>query len=489
MAVEDWKGSIKSLCFAEKGLGESFFRYLMRDPNGRGIPSEKTIRLYPRGLSALFHKYTGRHLDEATKNHFYQVAVSEITPYYGLRRTPKPSPPMGPEFFIQHIHFLWVRSRESFFIGLDRTDDATIRHLCMWTGCRKHELVYNKPQNCEKLVKEHDDESDAYADVEPDPVTFGPRPIRERRHNRELKLLCWEDINFSIIQDPFGGRDRLVMHVLLQWHKGENKKVVPTWFPIIEEDIPALCPVTHILSKAIAEEPFFNTKLSNRAVFIQWKQEWMHKPAFRADIDALGGESDAPQTGSVFDQRSDRLGQEMGLLDKLSQYCYRRGTLQTVDRHYRTSAQTRQLNLPSSLPQPNDERRCPGRLLRSRNQLTILAILNQIGLYCDENAPQSVPDDVMEMIGPSRTVDRLEQELERMRTSLSEQHGRPSQAPADERAQYTKVQTKLRTARQDHRRKLHKLIYKDYFKKRAAAQAPEAARFFKRGHYVGGSTF
>lgn len=119
--------------------------------------------------------------------------------------------------------------------------------------------------------------------------------------------------------------------------------MVPTWFPIIEEDIPALCPVTHILSKAIAEgviankgyqtkaEPFFNTKLSNKAVFIEWKQEWMHKPVFRATINALGEKSDAPQTGSVFDQRSDRLGLEMGLLDKLSQYCYRRGTLQTVD--------------------------------------------------------------------------------------------------------------------------------------------------------------
>lgn len=38
----------------------------------------------------------------------------------------------------------------------------------------------------------------------------------ERRDNRELKLLCWEDINFSIIRDPLGGRDRRVMHVLLQ---------------------------------------------------------------------------------------------------------------------------------------------------------------------------------------------------------------------------------------------------------------------------------
>lgn len=71
MGFADWKGRIKSLCFAEKGLGESFLRYLIRDPNGRGITTENTIRLYQRGLNALFHKYTGRPLDEATKSHFY----------------------------------------------------------------------------------------------------------------------------------------------------------------------------------------------------------------------------------------------------------------------------------------------------------------------------------------------------------------------------------------------------------------------------------
>lgn len=354
MGEEDWKATLKKISFEERGLTDSFFDYLMDDELGRGIGAENTIRVYQRNLKSLYKKYTGREVEEALSEHFLALTEAEITPKHQLRRKPKLKPNMGPEFFMQHIHFIWVRSQRIVHIGLDDIDDALIRHLCMWTGCREHELVYNKPQNLEKLLKEYDDESDAYTDVEPDPLMFRPSPRRkcwvcggdnERDHNSELKLLCWEDINFSIIRNPSGngGRDLLVMTVLLHWHKGENKRVVPTWFPLIEEDIPALCPVTHILAKAIAEgviehngyqtspEPFFNTKLNDRDVFIQWKKEWMHKPVFRRTINALGEKSDSPQTTHVFNNRSNNLGKEMGLKEKLSQYCYRRGAVQTVD--------------------------------------------------------------------------------------------------------------------------------------------------------------
>ena len=32
----------------------------------------------------------------------------------------------------------------------------------MFTGCRKHELIYAKPVDLDKVVEEHDEESDAY---------------------------------------------------------------------------------------------------------------------------------------------------------------------------------------------------------------------------------------------------------------------------------------------------------------------------------------
>ncbi|KAM3543207.1 hypothetical protein ARSEF1564_003924 [Beauveria bassiana] len=66
-----------------------------------------------------------------------------------------------------------------------------------------------------------------------------------------------------------------------------------------------------------------------------------------------------------------------------------------------------------------------------------------MGLFCDEDAPQFVPDDLMDEIGPSRAVDRLEKELEQMRLSLCE-----------------------RAARQKHRRDVEKLIKDNHFKRR-----------------------
>lgn len=96
----------------------------------------------------------------------------------------------------------------------------------------------------------------------------------------------------------------------------------------------------------------------------------------------------------------------------------------------------------------------------------ILAILNQMGLYRDENAPQFVPDEVMATIGPSRPVDRLEQKLKQMQTSLCETYGRPSKAPVELSQKYKELQTSLRAARQKHRRKTLEMLRENYFKQR-----------------------
>jgi hypothetical protein len=81
----------------------------------------------------------------------------------------------------------------------------------------------------------------------------------------------------------------------------------------------------------------------------------------------------------------------------------------------------------------------------------------------DERAPKVVSDDLMGAIGPNRDVRRLEGEAERIKARLEEKHGRVSAAPGEEQAVYTRKRGELRTARQKHRRKAFKMIYKDYF--------------------------
>ncbi|KAM6509588.1 hypothetical protein FALCPG4_017240 [Fusarium falciforme] len=111
----DWKALLKTLTFDNKGLGESFIRYLMRDSdlrrNGCTINSENSIRVYTRRLGGLYKKYTAEPWDDNLRDHLRQYAKILITPKWKLRREPKAKPTMGPDFFIYHIHFLWYTIR------------------------------------------------------------------------------------------------------------------------------------------------------------------------------------------------------------------------------------------------------------------------------------------------------------------------------------------------------------------------------------------
>lgn len=61
-----------------------------------------------------------------------------------------------------------------------------------------------------------------------------------------------------------------------------------------------------------------------------------------------------------------------------------------------------------------------------------LAIMNHMGIRRDENAPKAMPPEVMQMIGPSALILRLEATLDGLRRTLAEKHGRVTHALGDE---------------------------------------------------------
>ncbi|KAK3336774.1 hypothetical protein B0T19DRAFT_50768 [Cercophora scortea] len=476
------------------------------DLDGKPFTAQSAVRVRTRQLGSLYRKYTALRPERPLMDHLRDLILVSHTRKWRLRREPKLKPTMGVDFFLNHIHFRWVRDTTALGLGLDRIDDVCLRLFYMWTGCRKHELVYAKPKDLNKKVQQYDNESDAYTDIECNTDTqVGPwkkcwvcGQRDEREQNPKLKVLCWEDIDLWILHDPEGngGRNKLSMQVLVRWHKGENRQITPTWYLFIEENLPFICPISHILAKALAEgvvahegyqtraEPFFNTKLNKRALKIRWKKEWMHKPVFRktektsrersmtgeenAELNAskdgegpndreraraLGDEimvlrkkSDEAQSAGVFDARSERLRIAMGLRERLAQYCFRRGYAECVDTNYRRSVRDQGLrHRPnSSVYQTAYHNAMMNAVVQDAfldrgTKSPYLAILNHMGLRLDENAPKRVSDEMMRAIGPNAAVRRLEQQMEALQAELRPKYGRPSRATGDDKRGVTRA--------------------------------------------------
>src|SRR5437667_7961563 len=87
----DWKSLIRTLSYENKGLGESFMRYLVRQAELQGRPfrSENAIRVHTRKLGGLYKKYAGHLPERSLMDYLRNVIRSEITIVLGLRREPK----------------------------------------------------------------------------------------------------------------------------------------------------------------------------------------------------------------------------------------------------------------------------------------------------------------------------------------------------------------------------------------------------------------
>ncbi|KAH6704199.1 hypothetical protein BKA61DRAFT_560113 [Leptodontidium sp. MPI-SDFR-AT-0119] len=106
---------------------------------------------------------------------------------------------------------------------------------------------------------------------------------------------CYEDVRLLVVRNPIAGeRDVLAMEVKLAHHKGAKRRPKPTIFFFTEVDDPIFCPITHLLSLAIADGAFeapslttaervFEHKVWGSVVCtpLTWKPEMLKTPIFR----------------------------------------------------------------------------------------------------------------------------------------------------------------------------------------------------------------
>jgi hypothetical protein len=141
-----------------------------------------------------------------------------------------------------------------------------------------------------------------------------------------------------------------------------------TIFFFTEVDDPILCPITHLVSLAIADEAFDAPSLTTaKRVFehkvwgpvlctpLNWKQKMLKIPIFRRDERIVGSVVTSPTLALTYSQFRDcliRLGLLVGFLLILTCYCFRRGTANVVDREFFPRASLTLLTWPFQVMPP-----------------------------------------------------------------------------------------------------------------------------------------
>ncbi|OAA63292.1 FluG domain-containing protein [Niveomyces insectorum RCEF 264] len=382
----------------------------------------------------------------------------------------QPKNTIGPDAFRYLSYFRWVRDDKTMFsIGLDRLDDATIRQLQMFTGGRTHEFVCSSSVS-KKIVSEYYDEDDFHQSGRPTisgniqkcPICGGDKD----RTDPALRVLCWEDISMWILKDPEdkGGRDRVAMTVMLRFQKGSERYAKPTKFIFVEEDLPYICPVSHIIAKAIAEgaiedkdlqraEQFFQTRLDKKGVQVCWKREFLHRPVFRQTVykDGRFTKSDDPLSRTQYDKATKNLGQAAGFAADLRSYDIRRGLLGAVNDSSNPA-------IRRQIARHNDDKTFDRYYINTgvnvvtqdvffgrSNKSPYLAIFNHLGLQIDEKASDFVTDEMMSLVPSSADVQELESKAATDGTNKA-------------------IRMKLNNARKRDRRRKEALLRKAYFR-------------------------
>jgi hypothetical protein len=128
----------------------------------------------------------------------------------------------------------------------------------------------------------------------------------------------------------------------------ELMEIHSTIFFFTEVDGPIFCAITHFVTLALADDAFEAPSLTTpERIFkhkvwgpvsctpLHWKQEKLKTPIFRRDEPTADGCITSPEVAlpySQFYNCLNRLGRAAGFQEKLTSYCFRRGTANVVDR-------------------------------------------------------------------------------------------------------------------------------------------------------------
>ncbi|KAG4032660.1 hypothetical protein MFRU_006g01280 [Monilinia fructicola] len=272
------------------------------------------------------------------------------------------------------------------------------------------------------------------------------------------------------------------MEITLAHHKGADRKPKPTTFLFHEEALPILCPISHILAIAIRDnaikvdgythaEPFFTSNLNDptKAILVHWKPEKLKVPIFRQAVGTFDGlstsEHKAPRY-STFAHYLDRLGWAAGFAQKLTSYCFRRGTENAVDGAATTAVRDQVMR---HNPQTgvfcgsyiNEKVRfiVQDAVLDQPTNVGFLRAFTHMSLTCDPRAPIDVPNEILKALPPDPEI----MELTIERKAHKKQYGSYNRAPLEIRKECEQLRRQIDSLQKQRDRAIKVEYRRDYF--------------------------
>ncbi|KAF7912284.1 uncharacterized protein EAF01_001305 [Botrytis porri] len=264
---QDWKFTIRDCSL---GTTLAFLHYIHTEDR---VKKRGAMQQYIAQFKMLYNRMNGRQMDTNDG----KKALKYIDTF-GLDNTVKSKPVIGVDDLLLLLNHHWARDTSVFPTERHRIQFALILLILFGTGCRPAELVdaQKKPKSASsaEVISEGDESDDDHG------MKYGNSTFGKNYNNNKTErcdALCYEDIRLLAVRNSKNNKDHvLAMEVTLAHHKGHKR-----------------CP----------------------------------KPYKATSPDSLT----APLPYSQFRDSLNRLGCATGFQEKLTSYCFRRGTANIVD--------------------------------------------------------------------------------------------------------------------------------------------------------------
>ncbi|KAI5455793.1 hypothetical protein BGZ63DRAFT_409706 [Mariannaea sp. PMI_226] len=550
-AYGSWETAIKARS-CDKGLIMSFLHWICETylKPKRKRSKKKTVNQYWRDFKMLYRRANKGHVVNANDCEEIVKYINGILKVkFHLDDLPKTKPVMGVDDLLLGLTHHWSRDRSIFPTEDDRLDLPTIMLFQAYTACRPAELVdgtrsrgredplaeegeevglseRRKVIQKEEIIEDDDEGDDSnYNSDDDDDTVFDsddgydsdatddtdisehetsdakdrpnelcaqppqtPRD-RETEPTRIHKALCYEDLTLWIVKDPKkGGRDVLAMEVYLRYHKGADNKPKPTVFLFREHPLPILCPISHILARALRDdaiqvdgydsaEPFFATKLGKDAVKVHWKPYILKTPVFRKSVRTTSGGWEKspvdPMKYATYAFYLDRIGKSLGSEEKWTSYCMRRGNANAiiglapdavVDQVMRHDPMTGCL-ANAYLNHRVGFNVQDAYLERDPSADGLTRAFTHMSIRCNPEVPKEIPKSELDELPADPDIVELSRRVKRMSISIRQEFKFIRLSPKRVRRKYSELRRELRNAEKNFRDDMTK-IYQEAWRRR-----------------------